>query len=333
MNNMKQELINNALEKLTQEAGLEAGWYYPDHVGDYHQNECLSFRLYGKEILRKAVIKKEIRSHHIPRLLDQKAGEAPLMLVAERLSPAIKDKLCNAGIDWLDAAGNIRLTDKDVIIWIDCHDSIESKEKKNRAFTKTGLKVVFLFLHDEVWLNRSYRDIANTANVALGNIKYVLDGLKAHNFILNIGKNKKQLKNRDKLLDQWVLAFTDELKPRIFRARYRFFDRESELNWKQLNLAKGTLWGGEPAADLLMHDLKPMEFILYTNESRADLMKAYKLIPDNNGNVEIREPYWTVEANHPQTVPVLTVYTDLMETGDPRNVNIAQKLYAETHPY
>jgi len=59
-------------------------------------------------------------------------------------------------------------------------------------------------------------------------------------------------------------------------------------------------------------------------------MKELKLIPDENGKVEIREPYWTIDNDHPNIAPSLVVYTDLMVTGDPRNIKAAKEIYAET---
>jgi hypothetical protein len=99
----------------------------------------------------------------------------------------------------------------------------------------------------------------------VGNIKHVLDGLKEHDFVYAKNEDALKLKNRDKLLDQWITAFADELK----------------------------------------------------------------LMPDENGKVEIREPYWTVKTDLPNIAPCLVVYTDLMITGDPRNIKIAEEIYAE----
>ncbi|MEX0639326.1 MAG: type IV toxin-antitoxin system AbiEi family antitoxin [Balneolaceae bacterium] len=59
--------------------------------------------------------------------------------------------------------------------------------------------------------------------------------------------------------------------------------------------------------------------------------KELKLIPDENGKVAIRGPYWTIENDHPNIAPRLVVFTDLMVTGDPINNKIAEEIYAETH--
>lgn len=328
---MNQTILETALANLPEEIGHETEWEFYVPNNNMSVDARITFTINGKKsIARNAEIKKEIRKHHIPQLkeLDKEIG--PLMLVAERLYPNIKKLLNEAGIDWIDVAGNIHLKDEETVIWIDKHTTTPVQQKKNRAFTKTGLKVVFLFLHDEVWLNRTYREIAEAADVALGNIKHVLDGLKEHEYIYAKNKNVLKLKNRDQLLDQWITAFADELKPRIQKARYTFLNKEVEQNWKNLPLGEDDMWGGEPAADLLTNDLKPLEYIIYTKKNRAELMKQFKLIPDENGKVEIREPYWTIAGALPNIAPHLVVYTDLIVTGDARNIKAAKEVYAKT---
>jgi len=327
---MDQTILEKALANLPPEIGHKTEWeiYAPEH--NYRVDARVTFNPNKKKaIVRNAEIKKEIRKHHIPQLKELQDKVGPLMLVAERLYPNIKKLLNEAGIDWIDVAGNIHLEEGETLIWIDRHTTTPIQQKKNRAFTKTGLKVVFLFLYDETWLNKTYREIAEAADVALGNIKHVLDGLKEHEFIYAKNKDVLKLKNRDKLLDQWITAFADELKPRIQKGRYNFMNKEVEQNCKDLPLGEQDQWGGEPAADLLTNDLKPVEYILYTKKNRVELMKELKLIPDENGKIGIREPYWTVENELPNIAPRLVVYTDLMITGDPRNIKIAEEIYAK----
>ncbi|MEX1211341.1 MAG: type IV toxin-antitoxin system AbiEi family antitoxin [Balneolaceae bacterium] len=326
---MDRVILNKALEHLAPEIGRDVVWKEYAQDGKDQQDAQITFDIPGGgTIVRHAIVRKEIRKHHIPQLEQLQEANGLVMLVAERLFPDIKKRLNEVGIDWMDVAGNIRVMDKGALIWIDRHTTTPVQPKGNRAFTKTGLKVVFLFLYDEAWLNHTYREIAQTADVALGNIKFVLDGLNERGYLLTINENEIQLKNHDRLLDQWLTAFADELKPRILKGRYQFVNREAEQNWKKLKLGAGTMWGGEPAADLMTQDLKPEEFILYTRKKRADLMNELKLVPDKVGNVEVREPYWTFGTKDPAIAPMLTIYTDLMETGDPRNMKIAKQIYA-----
>lgn len=325
---MKLKNIEQPLELVKQHTGLDVEWIKNDYETERKVDGKLIFKTpTNQQIERFAEVRKEIRKHNVPQLKELAKEIGPVMLVAEKLYPAIKNKLIEAGVDWLDGAGNIYLKEGNTLIWIDHHTTTPDKQIKNRAFTKTGLKVLFLFLHDEAWLNRTYREIAEAADVALGGIKYVLDGLKEHDFILVKNNKELKLKNREKLLDQWLTAFADELKPKIEKGRYRFLNRETIYKWNELQLPGETVWGGEPAAVLITNNLKPKEFILYTNENRAQLMTELKLAPDREGMVEVRTPYWNIAPENQNVAPLLTIYTDLMLTGDPRNANIAKALY------
>jgi hypothetical protein len=93
----------------------------------------------------------------------------------------------------------------------------------------------------------------------------------------------------------------------------------------ELNIEK-TAWGGEPAGDILTDYLHPGELTMYTTETKAELMKNYKLIPDNNGNIKIYQRFWE-NATEANTVPPLLVYTDLINAGDRRSFDTAQKIY------
>ncbi|MCH8487560.1 MAG: hypothetical protein LAT75_11890 [Candidatus Cyclonatronum sp.] len=327
---MKTEMLEKALTHIASEIDLKAEFTGRTNTGPEGAGTQLIFGLDGKEIVRRAEVRSEVRAHQLQQLNELQQTEGPIILVAARLSPAIKKMLSDSGIDWLEESGNIRLKDGDKLIWIDRKGppKASGNPAKNRAFTKTGLKVVFLFLYDESWLNRTYRDIAEAAGVALGTIKQVLDGLRMHGYLLQINKKNIRLKNRSKLLDQWISAYTDELKPKIITGNYSFINRETELNWKSLPLGSDTVWGGEPAADLIIQNLKPVTFILYSKAVRSELIKKLKLVPNPKGIVELRVPYWTVESENPATAPLLAVYTDLMESGDPRNIESAGRLYA-----
>ena len=100
--------------------------------------------------------------------------------------------------------------------------------------------------------------------------------------------------------------------------------------WKDLELdTTKTVWGGEPAGDLLTNYLKPEEFTLYTDESRTELIRNYRLIPDDKGRIEIYEKFWKDNGSKQETAPPLIVYADLMGNSDRRSIETAQKIYDE----
>jgi hypothetical protein len=88
-----------------------------------------------------------------------------------------------------------------------------------------------------------------------------------------------------------------------------------------------TQWGGEPAAKLLTAYLKPAKLTLYTTESKTTLLKTYKLAPQDHGVLGIYKKFWKFNTGPLDTVPPILVYADLVNTGDPRNLETAKKLY------
>jgi hypothetical protein len=67
----------------------------------------------------------------------------PFIVISQRIFPKIKEELCNRNVDYLEANGNIYLKEKGMFLWIEANNPFEIKDKTtNRAFTKTGLKVV-----------------------------------------------------------------------------------------------------------------------------------------------------------------------------------------------
>ena len=195
---------------------------------------------------------------------------------------------------------------------------------------KTGLKTVFHFLIDNELVNHAYREIAEKTDVALGNVKYVMDGLRENGYLVKLDKKRFKLINKKVLLEKWIDGYAIRLKPTLIIDRYRFLNENDFQNWKNIKLRTGaTVWGGEPGGDILTNYLKPEVLTMYTGETRKELMINYRLIPDQEGNVVAYKKFWKKEDNNLNVAPPLLVYVDLMINGDRRSVETAQKIYNE----
>ena len=71
-------------------------------------------------------------------------------------------------------------------------------------------------------MNFPYRDIAKLTAVALGNINYVMTGLKEQGFLLKLDKNKYKFQNKKELLEKWNTAYKKKLKPALHTGRFHF---------------------------------------------------------------------------------------------------------------
>ena len=133
------------------------------------------------------------------------------MVIANQIIPNVKEELRKQGIAYLDSNGNIYLQKDHVYFWVEHSKPTQiTQEKTNRAFTKTGLKVVFHFLQFEKDINLPYRAIAALTDTALGNVPNILNGLTEQGFLIQLNEKENRLKNKKELLDRWMIAYQKE---------------------------------------------------------------------------------------------------------------------------
>lgn len=326
---MEEKIVNTALENLRKHTGIE-GFYIANQKKGLDGEVDFIFQT-GKELFIVEV-KREIRNHQLPLIEDMARKNKNFLLIAETIFPKIKEELRKQGIGYLDTAGNIFLQTAEHHLWIDGQKNKKiSTEKPNRAFKAAGLKVIYLFLTDENLLNQPQRTIAEEAGIALGNINYILSGLKELKFLIEKNKKEFQLINKNELLQKWMTRFEEKLKPTLHIGNFRFLKNEDYNHWKNIVLKRNqTYWGGEPAGAIITNYLLPEIFTLYTDETRNNLIKNYRLIPDPNGNIRAYKKFWKGQNTFDETTvhPVLA-YTDLVNTGDRRSMETAKKIYDE----
>jgi hypothetical protein len=251
------------------------------------------------------------------------------LLVTGYLNPRMAERLREMNIFFLDAAGNAYLNIPPVFVFIKGNKPPErlTEEPKIRAFQPTGLKVVFTLLRNPKLVNAPYRDIARAAGVALGTVGWVVTGLKELGHIVDMGKRSRRLKERSKLLDRWVVAYPERLRPKLLIGRYVAL----EVDWWKQALPHNfnAYRGGEVAAARLTSYLRPEQVIIYVRERAAQLQLAYKLRKDPDGNIELLKAFWDIENDRTEKalVPPVLIYADLLATGDPRNIETAHLLY------
>ena len=328
MNKQQIEIVKTALEAFYRQTQVKTDW--TEGVID-EQDSIVTIYFNQKKPQQFLVeVKKEIRNHHLDKLLKQQGDNHPTLVIAEHILPKTKEALQKHNICYMETNGNIYLNRLPLyFLWIDTKTPKVLTREVNRAFTKTGLKVVFLLLADEGFVHQTYRAIADAAEVGLGNVNNIIRGLKDLRLIIQKNDRELLLPQKKALLDRWVPAYEQRLKPTLHIGNFRFMDPNTFFRWKTLPLQPQTIWGGEPAGDLYTDNLNPERLTLYTIETRGELMKHYRLIPDDKGNVEVYRKFWNTKTNDAveNAVPPLLAYTDLINTGTQRCLETANRIY------
>ncbi len=324
----EKEILQIALDafKKTAQVEIEIGKARQDQQADYLLNMVLA----GKKLRYLAEVKATIAKPGLTLLLMRKEKYAQhLLLVTRYVNPYMAEELKTEGLEFIDTAGNAYINQPPVYIYVRGNkppDEIMQPPKKP-AFKPTGLKVIYAFLCNPGLENKPYRDIATQADVALGTVGWLMRDLKDRGYLLDMGKKGNKIMQREALLQRWVEAYPERLKPKLELGRF-----QGEHGWwDQTKLRQDVaLWGGEVAAARLTQYLKPQIATVYTTE--RDLNKFLlenKLKKDPKGNVEVLRRFWGPGNNFQREdmVHPILVYADLVATDNERNKETARMIY------
>ncbi|MGM0587269.1 MAG: type IV toxin-antitoxin system AbiEi family antitoxin [Bacteroidota bacterium] len=325
----EKEIVHTALEHLDPPF-LRGAWHPFNQVKEVNEGIDGEFILIyeDQQLQFDAIVKKELRTYQIEQIIDQAHRYQNLMVIAYKLYPALKEKLREHRVNYLEANGNLFVNADHVFLYFDRDRKLPKPDTTgNRAFTPTGLKVVFGFLRDDELINKPQREIAKTIGVALGNIPKVIKGLRETGYLYKVKKRKYAINDKEELLHKWIEEYKNTLQPTLDKGTFRL--KPAERDWRDLKLQMpDTVWGGEPAGDLLTNYLRPEILTIYTTETKKNLMMHYGLMPDQEGNIRVYEKFWKNEGEN-ETAPDLLVYADLMNTQDKRCIETANMIYNE----
>ena len=302
-----------------------------------HQADAIA-RLKTRGIDRKYIVevKRWLTQSMLAMAINQlKYFQQKGLIVTEYANPNMADRLKELDMPFIDTVGNAFINEPPLYVFIKGNKPpaiTHARDKITRAFQPTGLKLLFVLLCNQDLVNAPYRDIQKAANVALGTVGWVMMHLRDEGYILDMGKRGKKLINKKKMLEKWVEAYNEKLKPKLFIGIYKA-DKYDWWKFTKIN-EYGAYWGGEVAAAILTEYLKPEIATIYIKDKREKLVKLLltnKLKEDTRGNVEILNTFWEIDyySTHRELVHPLITYADLLATGDARNIETAKRIYEQ----
>jgi hypothetical protein len=320
------DFIYEAISKLEQLINI------PIEIDASRKNYDALLRIKNQQFIVEA--KSAVRTSNQGLIMSQleemkQISNRPIILIAEYISKNATEELKERGFNYIDIAGNAFIKYNDLVVFIEGQKKAK-KEKTNqsRAFQEAGLKILFYLLCKPEHLQDSYRKIAEKANVSIGSVSNVMAELEELNFLLKTN-NKRVLKNTNELLERWIVEFNAVLRPRIVRKRMRFVDPDGQRNWQQLDTQSNDgviLWGGEPGGALLTNNLRPEQFVIFTDLELSGLAKQFRLVPGENGEIEVLQKFWNNDLGNDKIAPTLLIYADLINSGFGRNIETAKKI-------
>lgn len=320
-------IVNQAINSLENVAAIHADWEFLENTENKELDGVLTIAFSENRIKFKTDIKKEVRHTQLERIKTQASKNVNFLLLAQNIFPKAKEILRKEKIAYLDVAGNFYFHNESHYIFIEGNKTTAlEKEKPNRAFTPTGLKIIFLLLTEKDAINMSYREIAHRTNVALGNIPLVINGLQEAGYLISKNRRKHILTRKRQLLNRWITGYGETLRPKLELGKYRFLEKNK--SWEEYQLTPGDVWGGETGANLITNYIEPEIKTLYTKLSKIELIKKMKLVPESNGDIEILQHFWQdADDLDLNLAPPVLIYADLILSQDPRNAEVAELIF------
>lgn len=329
----EQTLLQDALHSLRESVGIIArpapARQQRNTVEE--QSALLHLGVKGYEQTFAALVKPRLTNEGLGHVVAEfkRPAALPRLLVTHYVTPPQTEKLRQANVQFVDAAGNAFLNQPPLYVLVTGKRPLVSQapNKTTRAFTTVGVKVVFALLACPSLLSAPYREISATAGVSLGAVSQVLEDLKQTGYLLDHGTKGRHWQKSAELLRRWSEAYTERLRPKLVLSRFR---ADQPDWWKEVQLAElQAYWGSEVAVAKLTKYLKPQIKTIYAPGKLPRLQAQFGFHPDRDGDIELLKKFWTFDAppDHPDIAPALLVYADLLASGDERNLETAQLLY------
>jgi len=338
MNNGKveKEILEKAIDALKAATNAEIEWdilkwEMPPEPPLGRPDARLTLKMAEKELRYVVEVKATITPAVLGIIANQlRARRLKWLLVVRYIPTKIAEILREMEIPFIDTAGNAYINDPPIYIHIQGNrpEGMEWPRLAEKGIMRlAGLRAVFALLCNKDLIDATFREIAITAGTALGTIDRVIKDLKRRGFLLDMGEQGRKLTRKKELIDWWVNAYAEKVRPKQIIGRYETDDYEQLRNadFKKFNAQ----WGGEMAAGILTKYLRPEIITIYANRPINNLVLECKLRNRPNGKIEIRERFWRFDDKwrEKNVVHPILVYADLLATGDARNIQTAKIIY------
>ena len=257
-----------------------------------------------------------------------------LLLLARYVPAPSAEKLIDAGVSFIDLAGNVHL-----MLGKSYGRTVVGKREQQRskeAKTMTAAKgqLLFAFAAYEQAPAWTVRQLAEASGVGKSNVatirkQLVDEGILTRNFQLRDGKE---------LESQLLRAYEQALRPKLFINRFRAAESSTEQFLRKIRdtFSKASLkWSltGGPAAFELQRFYKGAEIPIFVGSHAEATLRELRVLPDRNGPLILLRafgtvPFWKEIRRNTIAHPWL-IYCELMYSSDPRAHEAAEQLKAE----
>lgn len=265
--------------------------------------------------------------------------EDRLLLVAPHIRPQQATVLEQAGIDYLDLAGNAHLQAPGFFVHVEGRQPAKDCAVRRARLNKACVKTVMAMLVRRDLETAAYRLLAEQADVALGTVAGCLNALTARG-LLRERDGKRHIVDRPQLVALWVQAYVDVLRPKLAERRLQVRAADKPELWNRLHQTlprHQVAWAltGADAAERLTQFFRTEETEIYAPiralEDRAVQKELVAQPTARAGNLLVIEPpgplaFPPIAPGEIPVAPELLAYAELRYRGTAQALEAAEIL-------
>jgi len=259
-----------------------------------------------------------------------------LLLLARYVPRPTALELIDAGVDFVDLAGNMHVSMQPHHHWTVIGYREQADHRQQTPRTAATLKVVFTmaaFPESATW---TVRELAATAGVSKSKAASARRELLREGVVRDV-RGQFRSSDPEDLTDQLLFGYRQILRPRLVIGRFRPPEQDPQEFLARLEKIREpgfrySLTGG-PAAYRLQKFYRGPEAPIFVDMAREGIARRLRLLPDREGPVTLLKAFgdlvfWRNVAGADLAHPWL-IYAELMAELDPRAQEAGEELYKE----
>jgi hypothetical protein len=269
--------------------------------------------------------------------------EKDRILLTDAFPASLADVATSAGIDFVDAAGNMTLNWPGKLYTnVRGKSAIRPAEAAARELmTPTGLQVIFALLADQ---HNSpvltYRELADASGTSLAGVARVHAELRRRGFVEVQKGGRRVVRRKTELLGLWVGGYAERLRPKLVLGRYRAAEPQLADAFESFITqarSKKVTWTvtGSFAADKLIGHYQGDKLTLFLDGWKPDIAGALRWLPSVDGPITVLRPFSGHASHHAirkgnsLVADPLLVYAELLFEGRERERETARLVYEQ----
>lgn len=239
------------------------------------------------------------------------------LIIAERIVGELATLLRKSEINYVDLAGNTYLRSSDFLIDIQGQRSQVAPAREPRGLTKTDLRVALALITCPQLIGATTRQVSECVGVSRGAAHSGLIKLNDQGFI-----SPRGLRHGTRLMNEWTHAYL--ARAGAYKTSRTLYADDGVDIAERLVGAGGIQLSGEAAAQELGWSIRATSAIVY-GPTFASVARHLRGRSDGGDiPVQVRTPVLAPSDNQNGLAASLLIRADMLASGDPRQIEIAQ---------